>query len=211
MLSMKPSFRQWWAHLHRSPLGKCLGFAERNPYVASGCSCCMTLFLTDVAAQQLTCPGESWDSARGIAMATWGLVWYGGPQQMFWMRLYPWVAARFAMPGSAGSATIKTFLDCGVNNLVAYTPCFYLWTGFVKGYTLERSMELLKQEYSVACTGIFGFWTPVQFVNFYLMPPHLVTYVVQIANIVQKTWLSWLSNRTRVQERQQQESKHTSS
>jgi hypothetical protein len=174
---------------------------RKKPYLVAGRSSCFFLVVGDIMAQSLTAPPEAeWDVRRSIAMASWGLLWYGGPQQYFWVRLYPRVIGR----GTPKLALTTAFADSVVNQMVAYVPCFYMLTGIIKGQTLAESFEQLKREYWSACLGQASFWAPLQYMNFRYVPIHRQTFVVSIANVVNKTWLSWLSNRQRVAEQEMQ-------
>jgi len=95
-------------------------------------------------------------------------------------------------------AGTQSIMDAVLNQLVFYVPAFYMFTGTVKGQSLEQSFHLLQKEYLTACTGQAAFWIPVQFLNFRFVPVHMQTFVVSVCNIANKTWLSWLSNRERV-------------
>eukprot|EP00746_Dinoflagellata_sp_MGD_P150373 gnl/MRDRNA2_/MRDRNA2_82269_c0_seq2.p1 gnl/MRDRNA2_/MRDRNA2_82269_c0~~gnl/MRDRNA2_/MRDRNA2_82269_c0_seq2.p1 ORF type:complete len:224 (-),score=29.34 gnl/MRDRNA2_/MRDRNA2_82269_c0_seq2:502-1173(-) len=169
----------------------------QQPYLVAGVSSAGFLVSGDILAQRFTAPHDPWDSRRTLSMATWGLVWYGGPQQFLWIRLYPSLIGR----GTSMQAAATSVADCVVNQLFAYVPCFYMLTGAVKGQTPRESLELLRKEYLSACLGQAGFWLPVQYLNFRYVPVHLQTFVVSTMNIINKTWLSWLSNRDRVKQR----------
>jgi hypothetical protein len=141
--------------------------------------------------------GDTYDFRRGLSMAIWGVVWYGGPQQWFWVSLYPRV-----FPGSTlTSAMGRTFLDCGVNVCCVLIPLFYVVTGTVKGYTLEKSVSILQSQYWDACFGLVAFWVPIVFATMLFFPPHLQSYPIQCAQVINKSWLSWFGNKCRVEER----------
>jgi len=177
--------------------GRAGKYAKEHPYISSGTSTSVSLFVTDVVAQKLTLdPTEPWDARRSFSMFMWGLVWYGGPQQFYWTQLYPRLIGR----GSNLQAAATAFADCVVNSSVTYIPSFYILTGMLKGNTLEQSLELLRKEYLTACLGMTGFWLPMQTLNFRFVPVHCQTFIVQIGNFANKIWLSWLSNRSRVEE-----------
>lgn len=188
----------WARAVGSRPVRRFAAAARTRPFLTSGLTSGASMWATDVGMQQLTAHEEDgWDWRRSLSMLTWGLVWYGGPQQFFWTRLYP----RLIGQGTANQAAMKVVADVVVNPLFAYIPCFYLLTGLVKGYSVDQSLDFLKKEYVEACFGMSAFWAPVQFANFRFVPLHLQTYVVCVANVVNKSWLSWLSNRARVDER----------
>jgi len=188
-----------WARASGSePALKFISIAQRRPFLVSGITSGASMWLTDIGMQRLTADEQDgWDWRRSLSMLTWGLVWYGGPQQFYWTRLYPALIGQ----GTTKQAALKVFADVIVNPLCTYVPCFYMLTGLVKGYSLNQSWENLKNEYVEACFGMAAFWLPVQFGNFRFVHVHFQTYVVSVANIVNKSWLSWLSNRSRVDER----------
>lgn len=163
-------------------------FALRRPYIASGSIASVSLFGTDVATQFIFGKeGEKYDVRRGLSMATWGIVWYGGPQQWFWVKLYP----RLFGGGNLTSAMSKTFADCVVNVMLFLIPAFYVVTGTVKGYTLEMSLSNLRSHYWDSCLGLSCFWLPVNFATFRFFPPHLQSYPIQVAQVASGCWLSW--------------------
>mmetsp|Transcript_46141 Transcript_46141/g.124416 ORF Transcript_46141/g.124416 Transcript_46141/m.124416 type:complete len:202 (+) Transcript_46141:2-607(+) len=159
------------------------------------------LGIADVGAQSITCPGEPWDCRRTLSMASWGVVWYGGPQVWLWTRVYPQLIGR----GTMAQAVASGFSDCCLNVPFLLLPCFYIWTGLIKGQTFQTSCEHLRAEWYESCTGMAAFWLPFQVLNMRFTPPHLQTFLVSLANIVNKTWLSWLSNRRRVRQRQEEQ------
>lgn len=171
---------------------------SRSPYMVSGISSAIMMVTGDIMAQRFMAGrSEKWDHRRTMALGAWGLVWYGGPQQLLWIRLYPRLIGR----GTNLQAIATSVADCIVNQCVAYVPCFYVFTGLVRGDSLGKSFALLQKEYFTTISGQTLFWLPVQSLNFRYVPVHMQTFVVSVANIVNKTWLSWLSNRERSNER----------
>jgi len=186
-----------WATSWRSLNDAC----RKHPFLVSGVSSAGMLGIADVGAQSITCPGEPWDCRRTLSMASWGIVWYGGPQVWLWTSLYPRLIGR----GTMGRAVASGFADCCVNVPFFLLPCFYTWTGFVKGQTFQASCEQLRAEWYESSTGMVAFWLPFQSLNMRYTPPHLQTFMVSLANIVNKTWLSWLSNRRSVRQRPEEQ------
>jgi hypothetical protein len=148
------------------------------------------MLVGDVAAQRLTKPDDDWDSRRSLAMVAWGLMWYGGPQQYLWTRLYPRLIGR----GTTMQASLTAFTDALAGQLIWYVPCFYMVTGLLKGQTVRESEQILANEYLNTVFGQAGFWLPVQYINFRYVPPHLQFAVVSSMNTINKTWLSWMTN-----------------
>ena len=129
-------------------------------------------------------------------MGIWGVVWYGGPQQWLWLRLYP----RLIGEGTVLRALAKTFADSTVNVCVALIPCYYLVTGTVRGKSLNDIQTQLKKEYFGACFGMIGFWIPACFLNFFFVPPVFLAYVVSGQLMFINTWLSWFSQSGKTKE-----------
>mmetsp|Transcript_26860 Transcript_26860/g.61943 ORF Transcript_26860/g.61943 Transcript_26860/m.61943 type:complete len:241 (+) Transcript_26860:98-820(+) len=168
---------------------------RKHPFLTSGVGASVFLSCTDVISQRFT-TDETWDSRRTLAFAAWGLIWYGGPQQLMWTRVYP-----YFFPSKAWKhVSAKAFTDAVPWMGFSYLPCFYIFTGAIKGQSLEQSVSLLQREFLGAWMGCCP-WFPAQLMNFRFVPIYLQTFVVQACNIVHKSWLSWLSNRERVAER----------
>uniref|UniRef100_A0A6S9UMA1 Uncharacterized protein n=1 Tax=Chrysotila carterae TaxID=13221 RepID=A0A6S9UMA1_CHRCT len=56
------------------------------------------------------------------------------------------------------------------------------------------SCSQLRSEWLEASLGTALLWTPMCFVNFYVVPQHSRILVVSFVSFAHKTWLSWLSN-----------------
>ena len=114
--------------------------------------------------------------------------------------LYLWLD-RFFGAATLKSSLQKVFVDVYLQGTVFMLPTFYLWTGAMKGQSLQQSAAQYRSEAFDATIGTAGYWTPLMFANFQYVPQHSRVFMVACLSFIHKTWLSWLSNRGRHQER----------
>jgi hypothetical protein len=96
----------------------------------------------------------------------------------------------------------KAAVDVFGNGVFLMVPSFYMTTGILKGETVEGAASQLSTEWVEASTGTCAFWLPTCAVNFALIPPHSRILSITICSSLHKTWLSLLSNASRIKERQ---------
>mmetsp|Transcript_32355 Transcript_32355/g.78552 ORF Transcript_32355/g.78552 Transcript_32355/m.78552 type:complete len:193 (+) Transcript_32355:213-791(+) len=138
------------------------------------------------------------DWARTAGLAVFGAWHYGGPAKF----IYLWYDRVFGKALTLRTAAYKTAIDVYVHSPFLLLPSFYLITGAVKGQSLSKSVEQLRREWYQAAFGTALFWTPVCWGNFLYVPQHSRILVVSVFSFIHKTWMSWLSNRDRHEERQ---------
>lgn len=165
------------------------------------------LVFGDVAAQKMqhAAAGDGDDYARPPfaldwrrlgAFASFGAV-YTGWFQMHWFRkLQSW----FPKPGGGGGGGASFFSKsvCGpllLNQFamipVAYYPFYFGWTGFVRGFTPEQTMQAMREKYKPRLLmQNWAFWLPAQGVQFSLVPPSYHILYVSAVGLVWNTILS---------------------
>lgn len=174
--------------------------SNERPYLVAAMTGGVACFGADVFAQYVTRESKkfSWDQRRSIGMATFGTIWYGGPLKLLYMGY-----ARLFGEGTLRAAAMTASFDACIHTPFLLLPNYYLITGLVKGKSLEQIKGELQKDWFEASTGMAFFWLPVCTANFLFVPQHSRVLFLGITNFVNKTFLSWLSNRqegkTRIQ------------
>lgn len=151
--------------------------------------------LTCQALLQRDPKGVDWQRTKGLCVfAGWH---YGGPAKYLYLSYDRFVG----VAPDLRTAAIKMALDVYVHSPFLLVPSFYIITGLAKDQTLRQSLDQLRAEWFDASFGTAVFWTPLCLFNFRFVPQHSRILVVSVFSFVHKTWLSWLSNRKRHQER----------
>lgn len=160
----------------------------------------------DVFAQCLTTRDEKgrfkWDKRRTLSMMAFGSVWYGGPVKALYLGY-----ARFIGEGTMRAALTTAATDCSLHTPFLLLPAFYFSTGLLQGMSINQIKEKMQKEWFAASTGMVSFWLPVCTANFFFVPQHSRILFVGCFNFVNKTWLSWHSNRQRLAEQAEQAEK----
>ncbi|KAF0694357.1 Aste57867_14768 [Aphanomyces stellatus] len=180
--------------------------SAKYPRVVAGCTASVVLTSADATCQTVLQPPDEpkgYDWSRTAGLALFGLVYYGGPCKT----LYLYFDKVFGTKPTAKTVAIQTFLDCYIHTPATLIPAFYFITNAVKGKRVDETLVQLRREWFTASFGSIVFWTPVQVVNFWVVPQHSKILFVACFSFLHKTWLSWLSNRhdhdLRTQERHQ--------
>ena len=95
----------------------------------------------------------------------------------------------------------KMLVDVYLHGTLLLVPSFYVITGTIKGQSLQQVAQQYRAEWFTASFGTAMYWTPLCTLNFLFVPQHSRILVVAVLSFVHKTWMSWLSNRTRHRER----------
>jgi hypothetical protein len=53
---------------------------------------------------------------------------------------------------------------------VLYMPCFYMYTGMAQGKSFDEAQLNLENKWWTTTTNYLGFWLPLMFTNFLLVP-----------------------------------------
>lgn len=169
------------------------------PYTAAGATAAGVNFTADITCQSFfqhdANNGVDWSRTAGIT--TFAGFWYGLPAKHLYLLYDRFIGAAPSMRLAAQ----KVAVDVYGHNPFLLLPTFFLVTGAFKGLTVEDSVAQLKREWFEATIGSAAFWTPLCFLNFRFVPQHSRILSVAVLSFVHKTWLSYLSNRSRYQER----------
>mmetsp|Transcript_27044 Transcript_27044/g.52659 ORF Transcript_27044/g.52659 Transcript_27044/m.52659 type:complete len:219 (-) Transcript_27044:260-916(-) len=181
-------------------------FSQNRPHTAAAFTASAILGAADVSSQFLQhwipqrrrllgaetkfCRDMSIDWRRTAGLTTFGFIHYGGACK--W--LYLWYDRLLGTAPTLRNAAAKMVFDVYVHSPFLLVPCFYIITGSVKGQTPTQISEQLRSEWLEASLGTALLWTPMCFVNFYVVPQHSRILVVSFVSFAHKTWLSWLSN-----------------
>jgi len=170
--------------------------SERSPHKVAAGTACSVLSISDATAQLMSAPssGAAFDWERWRALVVWGTLFYGGPCRLLYSYYDRWWGSKAALR--------KAAVDVFGNGVFLMVPSFYMTTGILKGETVEEAASQLRTEWVEASTGTCAFWLPTCAVNFALIPPHSRILSITICSFLHKTWLSLLSNASRVKERQ---------
>lgn len=172
--------------------------STRYPHATAGASACGVMTSADLTVQVLVqrdANGLDWQRTAGIAIfAGWH---YGVPAK----HLYLWYDRYFGTAPTLRVAAQKMLVDVYLHGSLGVVPSFYLITGVVKGQTLTQVVEQYRREWFTATFGTAAYWTPMCILNFRFVPQHSRILVVAVLSFIHKTWMSWLSNRVRHQER----------
>ena len=129
-----------------------------------------------------------YDAERGIAFSSLATFW-NGPFMHYYFEL---MNRRLPAAGLRGLLS-KTAITQVLLNPVVYLPLFFGWTAVARGLTVEQATGKARAEYWPALQATWGFFTPVNLINFALVPvPHQNTFNA-VASIVYNTILSLLA------------------
>ena len=173
--------------------------STRHPHAVAGATACAVMTTADLVVQSTlqrdASRGVDWDRTRAIAVfAGWH---YGVPAKF----LYLWYDRFFGVAPTLRTAASKMAVDVYVHGSMLLTPSFYLITGKLKGQSVEQIANQYRGEWFVATFGSAAYWTPLCTLNFLFVPQHSRILVIAMLSFVHKTWLSWLTNRSRYKER----------
>ena len=158
------------------------------------------LSISDLTAQCISsCFIENYkiDLQRTLAMGVFGTFYYG----LIARKLYFVYESVFG----PGRVVTKAVIDCCVHTPFVLLPCFYAITGTVKGQSPTQVYEQFKSEWWTSSTASVAYWYPMMMFNFKYCTPQTRILFISCTSWIQKTALSWYSNRTRVARRAQQE------
>jgi hypothetical protein len=163
--------------------------SEKNPHTAASLSAGGILCGADLAAQKLS-GIETWDRDRTMALAAFGLIYYGGPMKWFYLRYDQFIGP--------GRPIFTACVDVLIQSPFFNMPCFYLITGTIKGQDLSTTVAQFRSEWAEAATGSVIYWAPMQVINFTFVPQHSRVVFASCCSFFHKLWLSRVSNRQRV-------------
>jgi len=143
--------------------------------------------VTDEKGQSVIKAQDHFNMRRCAALMAFGLIYYGGPLKFIYLGFDRWLGPKRAM--------LKASLDVLVHTPFLAIPAYFIITGTVKGQTPGEIQAQMREEWFDASTGSMIFWLPVCMINFRYIPQHSRVAVTAGASFVQKTWLSWLTNR----------------
>jgi len=151
------------------------------------------LTISDVTAQWIS----SWftehyrfDGQRTLALCLFGTFYYG-----LAMRKIYFVYESVLGPGRP---VFKAVVDCAVHTPFVLLPSFYVTTGLVKGQRPLEIYEQFKREWWTSSTASVAYWLPMMVFNFRFCTPQTRILFISATAWIQKTALSWYSNRDRV-------------
>ena len=126
-----------------------------------------------------------YDLERGAAFSSLATFWNGPFMHYYFAAL----STRVVSPGLRGLLT-KTAITQILLNPLIFMPLFFSWTSAVRGLTLEQTKAKVESEAWPALQTTWLFFTPVNLLNFALIPvPHQNTFNA-VASVVYNTMLS---------------------
>eukprot|EP00300_Choanocystis_sp_HF-7_P010022 c16748_g1_i1.p1 GENE.c16748_g1_i1~~c16748_g1_i1.p1 ORF type:complete len:210 (+),score=35.41 c16748_g1_i1:30-632(+) len=164
-------------------------FTLRRPFLSAAMTSGTIIGTGDVISQTLLAPKDAQDDfdwLRLLSAAGFGMFYYSGPLRIVY-KLYDRVIPT--------RPVLKTLIDCCVHTPFGVIPCYYYFTGAIRGQSIRESTEKLKRDFFSVGFGSMGFWLPVMFFTFRVVPSHARVLVVSTGSFVHKTWLCWISNR----------------
>ena len=171
-------------------------------HACAGATAAGIIAAADVGCQTWLQPDEQHgiDWRRTIGLTVFAGWHYGGPGKFLYLgydRVFQRAGSDFRR------AALSVVADVGAHTPFLLLPSFYVITGAFKEQSLQQSLEQLQREWLVASFGSAAFWTPVCFLNFRVVTQHSRIFVLSCASFVDKTLLSYWSNRGRHRERLQ--------
>eukprot|EP00747_Dinoflagellata_sp_TGD_P222603 gnl/TRDRNA2_/TRDRNA2_94307_c0_seq1.p1 gnl/TRDRNA2_/TRDRNA2_94307_c0~~gnl/TRDRNA2_/TRDRNA2_94307_c0_seq1.p1 ORF type:complete len:200 (-),score=24.56 gnl/TRDRNA2_/TRDRNA2_94307_c0_seq1:258-857(-) len=181
-------------------IGECYArLSTQRPHLVAAATASSIITAADLTCQAVLQPDQDHgvDWVRTVAQGTFAAWHYGGPAKA----LYFWYDRIFGVLPTMRTAALSTFFDVYVHSPFLLVPSFYLITGTIKGNNIEQCMLQLQQEWFTASFGTAVFWTPLCLLNFRYVPQHFRILTVAIGTFFFQTWMSWLSNRGRHEQR----------
>jgi hypothetical protein len=183
--------------------------SEAHPHFTAAATAGGVLTVADMAVQLTLQRGYQadgtplpYDWRRTLGLSLFGVFYYGGFVKWWYLKLDRWFLS--STLSSTKVALSKMFADVYLHTPFILVPAFYMVTDGVKGVSPDKAIAHMKAEWVEASFGSAVMWTPAQALSFAYVPQHSRILYVAILSFLHKTWLSWLSNRERHQQRLEQ-------
>lgn len=171
-------------------------WSMRRQRLSASCTAAVVMSSADATCQMVVQQEEghqkkAYDLQRTLALGLFGFGYYGGPCKSLYLLMDRWIGTAATIRNMA----MKTFFDVYVHTPFILVPCYYATTNAFKGISFRDTRKQLRQEWATAsfCSAVF--WTPAQMINFRSIPQHSKILYISLLSFVDKTGLSWLSNR----------------
>ncbi|GBG23913.1 Hypothetical Protein FCC1311_001322 [Hondaea fermentalgiana] len=153
------------------------------------------LGLASDAICQFGVEGKSWESidhARFWGMGSFAATYSFVKLNIY--KLYPLAIPAFVARTAFTNGIASSLLDGLVHSPLLYLPTYYIYTGACHGETPMESLATYRQQFVPIMTSLLSIWTPVQAINFALVPPtHRVLFVC-VCNLVWNCVLDFQSH-----------------
>ena len=150
-----------------------------------------------------------YDARRGATFALFGAA-YTGSFQHFWfgwlndhlmitietaeMAIAPWAPGGLPAPSPEILAAAKVAVNQFVVIPLLYMPLYFALTGLLGGLDAEAALTRMKYLYVPLLRRNYVFWLPIQFVQFFALPPAWHVPFLSVASLVWTCVLSTLGS-----------------
>ena len=134
-----------------------------------------------------------YDQRRALAMTSLGTAYQGLANHFLINRL------ERLFPTALGWRSVinKTLVTQLVLNPLCYLPTFFVWTGAVRGLTLEQLQNKVQREYWSTLNATWLIFTPSNLLVYWLVPVPLQTSVTAVVGFTYQVTLSLIAGRGR--------------
>ena len=132
-----------------------------------------------------------YDQRRGLAMTSLGAAYQGLANHFLINSL------ERLFPTALGLRSVinKTLVTQLVLNPLCYLPTFFVWTGAVRGLTLEQLQTKVQREYWSTLNATWLIFTPSNLFVYWLVPVPLQTSVTAVVGFTYQLTLSLIAGR----------------
>ena len=168
---------------------------RRRPVSVKATTGCIVAFCGDLIAQRAEATRleskDSWvyDAKRAAALMSLGGVWNGPLMHAYFNML----ERRFPQAGGLTNLLSKTCINQLCTNPFVFLPLFFSWTGMAYGRSPHEIFCKAKREYWDSLRATWAVFTPVNFINFWLVPVRHQVTVNVAASFVYNTALSLIA------------------
>ncbi|CAK0877252.1 unnamed protein product [Prorocentrum cordatum] len=111
---------------------------------------------------------------------------------------YVYASYKYFLPAALLATPLRygigcTLLDSFVHCPFLYTPSYYISVNLLRGSTWQEAVDDLRANYKVTQQLCVCFWLPVMACNFALLPGNLVTFAMQVQNLIWSVILDYTS------------------
>jgi hypothetical protein len=170
---------------------------DRRPLVVKAVTGGSLAFTGDATAQYMEARAmsfgarsNSWyDQRRALALVSLGTV-YQGPVNHFLLN-----GLERLFPAAIGWRSVmhKTLVTQLFANPCCYLPTFFVWTGSVRGLTLEQLESKVRHEYWPTLCATWAIFTPSNVLNYWLVPVRHQASSIALVGFLYQVSLSLLA------------------
>ena len=152
-------------------------------------------FLGDQSAQTLT--GDQ-DVRRTVAMTSFSAIYMG---LVYPLLVFPWmdrvITQKRMRMGAAGVLTAKVLFENLVQTPLVYFPAFYLFTGAVRGNSMEEISDRARASFIPNNVVNCAMWIPASAVVFAFVPIPMRVYAFNAVSFLWNNTLALVTERSR--------------